>query len=119
MSKNLRSIVLIIAAVVVVFLVVENFVRPSEGATRLDYGAFYQKLQAGQVQSFHAVGLSSTGELTSGAKYTVAVPNVDQTFVDEVYKKVKSGAISFDQQSNSGLLSSLLGLAPLAIMVMI
>jgi cell division protease FtsH len=118
-SKNLRSIVLIIVAVVLVFVVVERFVQPSEGTTRLDYGAFYQKLQAGQVQSFHAVGLSSSGELTSGAKYTVSVPNVDQTFVDEVYKKVKSGAISFEQQSNTGLLSSLLGLAPLAIMVMI
>jgi cell division protease FtsH len=118
-SKNLRSIVLIIAAVIAVFLVVERVVQPSESATRLDYGAFYQKLEAGQVQSFHAVGLTSSGELTSGAKYTVSVPNLDQTFVDEVYKKVKSGAISFEQQSNSGLLSSLLGLAPLAIMVMI
>jgi cell division protease FtsH len=118
-SKNLRSIVFIIAAIVVVFILVERFVQPSEGATRLDYGAFYQKLEAGQVQSFHAVGLSSTGELTSGTKYTVSVPNVDQTFVDEVYRKVKSGAVSFDQQSNSGLLSSLIGLAPLAIMVMI
>ena len=96
MSKNLRSIVFIIAAIVVVFILVERFVQPSEGATRLDYGAFYQKLEAGQVQSFHAVGLSSTGELTSGTKYTVSVPNVDHTFVDEVYRKVKSGAVSFE-----------------------
>jgi cell division protease FtsH len=118
-SKNLRSIVLIIVAIALVFFVVERFVQPSEGATHLDYGAFYQKLEVGQVQSFHAVGLSATGELTNGTKYTVSVPNVDQTFVDEVYKKVKSGAISFDQQANSGLLSSLIGLAPLAIMVMI
>jgi cell division protease FtsH len=118
-SKNLRSIVLIIAAIVAVFILVERFVQPTEGATRLDYGAFYQKLEAGQVQSFHAVGLSSSGELTNGTKYTVSVPNVDQTFVDEVYRKVKSGAVSFDQQSNTGLLSSLIGLAPLAIMVMI
>ena len=119
MSKNLRSIVLIIAAIVAVFILVERFVQPSEGATRLDYGAFYQKLEVGQVQSFHAVGLGATGELTNATKYTVSVPNVDQTFVDEVYRKVKSGAISFDQQQNSGLLSSLIGLAPLAIMVMI
>src|SRR5581483_3170300 len=111
--------VLIIAAIVAVFILVERFVQPTEGATRLDYGAFYQKLEAGQVQSFHAVGLSSSGELTNGTKYTVSVPNVDQTFVDEVYRKVKSGAVSFDQQSNTGLLSSLIGLAPLAIMVMI
>ncbi|MBV8372587.1 MAG: hypothetical protein JOY69_04950, partial [Candidatus Eremiobacteraeota bacterium] len=82
MSKNLRSIIFIILAVVVVFLLVERFVQPSESATRLDYGAFYQKLEAGQVQSFHAVGLSATGDLTNGAKYSVAVPNLDQTFVD-------------------------------------
>ncbi|MBV8283767.1 MAG: ATP-dependent zinc metalloprotease FtsH, partial [Candidatus Eremiobacteraeota bacterium] len=119
MSKHLRSIFLIILAAVAVFVIVERFVQPSEGATRLDYGAFYQKLEAGQVQSFHAVGLAATGDLTSGSKYTVAVPNVDQEFVNEVYKRVKSGAISFDQQSNTGLFASLIGLAPLAITVLL
>jgi cell division protease FtsH len=118
-SKHLRSIFLIILAAVAVFIIVERFVQPSEGATRLDYGAFYQKLEAGQVQSFHAVGLAATGDLANGTKYTVAVPNVDQTFVDEVYKRVKSGAISFDQQSNTGLFASLIGLAPLAITVLL
>ena len=117
MSKNLRSIILIILAIVAVFVIVEKFVQPSEGATRLDYGTFYQKLEAGQVQSFHAVGLAATGDLSGGAKYTVSVPNVDQTFVDNVYRKVKSGAISFEQQSNSGLFTSLMSLAPLVVMV--
>ncbi|MEO7202727.1 MAG: ATP-dependent metallopeptidase FtsH/Yme1/Tma family protein, partial [Candidatus Tumulicola sp.] len=117
MSKNLRSIILIILAIVAVFVIVEKFVQPSEGATRLDYGTFYQKLEAGQVQSFHAVGLAATGDLSSGAKYTVSVPNVDQTFVDNVYRKVKSGAISFEQQSNGGLFTSLMSLAPLVVMV--
>ncbi|HVA33600.1 MAG TPA: ATP-dependent metallopeptidase FtsH/Yme1/Tma family protein, partial [Candidatus Baltobacteraceae bacterium] len=93
MSKHLRSILLIILAAVAVFIIVERFVQPTEGATHLDYGAFYQKLEVGQVQSFHAVGLSATGDLTNGTKYTVSVPNVDQRFVDEVYKRVKSGAI--------------------------
>jgi cell division protease FtsH len=116
-SKNLRSIILIILAIVAVFVIVEKFVQPSEGATRLDYGTFYQKLEAGQVQSFHAVGLAATGDLSSGAKYTVSVPNVDQTFVDNVYRKVKSGAISFEQQSNGGLFTSLMSLAPLVVMV--
>jgi cell division protease FtsH len=119
LSKHLRSIVLIILAVVAVFIIVERFVQPSEGETRLDYGAFYQKLEAGQVQSFHATGLNAVGDLSSGTKYSVAVPNVDQTFVDEVYKRVKSGAISFDQQSNTGLLSSLMTLGPLAITVLL
>ena len=119
MSKHLRSIVLIILAVIAVFIIVERFVQPSEGETRLDYGAFYQKLEAGQVQSFHATGLNAIGDLANGTKYSVAVPNVDQTFVDEVYKRVKSGAISFDQQSNTGLLSSLMTLGPLAITVLL
>jgi hypothetical protein len=57
-NKHLRSILLIIVAVIVVFIVVERVVAPTEGETRLDYGAFYQKLEAGQVQSFHATGLS-------------------------------------------------------------
>jgi cell division protease FtsH len=116
-SKNLRSILLIIMAIVAVFIIVERFVQPGEGATRLDYGTFYQKLEAGQVQSFHAVGLSATGDLTSGAKFTVSVPNLDQTFVNDVYRKVKSGAISFEQQSNSGLFTNLISLAPLVLMV--
>ncbi|HTU80739.1 MAG TPA: ATP-dependent zinc metalloprotease FtsH [Candidatus Acidoferrales bacterium] len=119
MSKHLRSILLIILAVVAVFIIVERFVQPTEGATHLDYGAFYQKLEAGQVQSFHATGLTATGDLTNGTKYTVSVPNVDQTFVDEVYKKVKSAAVSFDQPSNTGLFSSLISLVPLAITVLL
>ena len=55
-----------------------------------------------EVASFHAVGLQATGDLTSGTKYGVAVPNTDQAFVDEVYKKVKTAAISFEQPTNSG-----------------
>jgi cell division protease FtsH len=118
-NKHLRSIILIILAVIAVFIVVERFVAPSEGETRLDYGAFYQKLEANQVQSFHATGLNAVGDLSNGTKYSVAVPNVDQTFVDEVYRKVKSGAISFDQQSSAGLLSNLMTLGPLAITVLL
>jgi cell division protease FtsH len=118
-NKHLRSIILIIVAVIFVFIVVERFVAPTEGETRLDYGAFYQKLEGGQVQSFHATGLNAIGDLSSGTKYSVAVPNLDQTFVDEVYRKVKSGAISFDQQSSAGLLSSLMTLGPLAITVLL
>jgi cell division protease FtsH len=118
-NKHLKSIVLIILAVIAVFIIVERFVAPTEGETRLDYGAFYQKLEAGQIQSFHATGLSAIGDLSNGTKYSVAVPNLDQSFVDEVYRKVKSGAISFDQQSNAGLLSTLMTLGPLAITVLL
>jgi cell division protease FtsH len=118
-SKHLRSIILIILAVIAGFIIVERFIAPSEGETRLDYGAFYQKLEAGQVQSFHATGLNAIGDLSNGAKYSVAVPNLDQEFVNDVYRKVKSGAISFDQQSSAGLLSSLMTLGPLAITILL
>jgi cell division protease FtsH len=116
-SKHLRSIVLIVVAVILVIFIVERFVTPNEATTHLDYGTFYQKLEAGQVASFHATGLQATGDLTTGTKYAVSVPNSDQSFVDEVYKKVKSGAISFEQPSNSGFMSMLITVLPLAVMV--
>ena len=117
MSKHLRSIVLIVVAVILVIFIVEKFVAQPEATSHLDYGAFYQKLEAGQVASFHAVGLQATGDLTTGTKYGVSVPNTDQAFVDEVYKKVKTAAISFEQQTNSGFLNTVITVLPLAVMV--
>jgi cell division protease FtsH len=116
-SKHLRSIVLIVVAVILVIFIVERFVAQPEATSHLDYGAFYQKLEAGQVASFHAVGLQATGDLTSGVKYGVSVPNTDQTFVNDVNAKVKSGAISFEQPTNSGFMSMLITVLPLAVMV--
>ena len=58
--------------------------QPSEGVQRLDYGVFYQKLEANEVRSFHAVGLEASGDLTNGTKYTVTLPNTDSSFVDEL-----------------------------------
>jgi cell division protease FtsH len=116
-SKHLRSIILIAVAVILVIFVVERFVTPSESTSHLDYGTFYQKLEAGQVASFHAVGLQVTGDLTNGVKYGVSLPNTDQAFVDEVNKKVKSGAISFDQPSNTSFVNTLITVLPLAVMV--
>ncbi|HTX60501.1 MAG TPA: ATP-dependent zinc metalloprotease FtsH [Verrucomicrobiae bacterium] len=119
MSKHLRSIALIVAAIVVVILIVDRFVQPTEGAQRIDYGTFYQKLEAGDVKSFHATGLQATGDFANGDKYTVSVPNTDQSFVDEVYKKVKTGAVSFDQQANSSLFTSLITIVPIAVMIVL
>ncbi|HEV7178776.1 MAG TPA: ATP-dependent zinc metalloprotease FtsH [Candidatus Baltobacteraceae bacterium] len=118
MTKHLRSILLIVLAVVAVFFFVERLVQPGEGATRLDYGAFYQKLEAGQVSSFHAVGTQASGDLSGGGKYTVSLPNTDQEFVKDVQAHIKSGQVSFEQQTNSGLLSSLITLAPLLLMAL-
>ncbi len=118
MPKHLRSILLVIVAVVLVVLAVERFVQPTATATSLDYGVFYQKLASGQIESFHAVGLQATGQLAGGAKYAVTVPNTDQAFVNEVYKKVKNiSAISFQQPTNSGILSGLWQFFPIALMI--
>jgi len=119
-TKHIRSILLIVLAVIAVFIIVEKYVQPGEAATRLDYGAFYNKLEAGQVASFHATGLQASGGLTTpaGAKYTVSLPNTDQTFVNFVRQHVKNGAVSFDQQTNAGLLGNLMSLAPLLLMAL-
>ena len=119
MSKHLKSLVLIALAVVAVFFIVEKFVQPGEGAAHLDYNSFYQKLEEGQIASFHATGLNATGNLTTGTKYTVSVPNTDQAFVTEVQHHVaKGGEITFEQQNNSGIISSLMTLAPLLLMAL-
>ncbi|MDP9110293.1 MAG: ATP-dependent zinc metalloprotease FtsH [Candidatus Eremiobacteraeota bacterium] len=118
MTKHLRSILLIVLAVVAVFFIVERVMQPGEGAQRLDYGVWHQKLEAGAIQSFHAVGQSATGDLSGGQHYTVSLPNTDQEFVKDVESHIKSGQISFDQPTNSGLLSGLVTIAPLLLMVL-
>ncbi len=118
MSKHLRSILLIVLAVVAVFVIVERMVQPGEGATNLPYGKFYQKLESYQVESFNAVGQQASGQLTDGSKYTVSLPNTDHEFVKDVQAHVKSGQVNFQQQNNSGLLSSLVTLAPLLLMAL-
>ncbi|HTV93082.1 MAG TPA: ATP-dependent zinc metalloprotease FtsH [Verrucomicrobiae bacterium] len=113
MSKHLRSILLIVAAVLIVFFVVEKLMQPGEGVTRLDYGVFYQKLEANDVRSFHAVGLEASGDLADGTKYTVTLPNTDSSFSQQLSKHIKNGEYGFEQPTNSGLVSSLVSIAPL------
>ncbi|MEO9169976.1 MAG: ATP-dependent zinc metalloprotease FtsH [Candidatus Baltobacteraceae bacterium] len=118
MTKHLRSILLIVLAVLAVFFIVERVMQPGEGAQRLDYGVWHQKLEAGQIVSFHATGQSATGDLAGGRHYTVSLPNTDQEFVKDVETHIKSGQISFEQPTNSGLFSSLITIAPLLLMVL-
>jgi cell division protease FtsH len=117
-TKHLRSILLIAFAIVAVVLIVERFVQPGEGAQRLDYGIFYQKLEANQITSFHAVGDTASGDLSNGGKYTVSLPNTDAEFVKDVQAHVRSGQVSFEAQTNSGLLSSLITLGPILLMML-
>jgi cell division protease FtsH len=118
-SKHLRSILLIVGAVVLVFFVVEKLMQPSEGITRLDYGVFYQKLEANDVRSFHAVGLEASGELADGTKYTVTLPNTDSSFSRELSRHIKDGQYGFEQPTNSGLVSSLVSIAPLLLIAVL
>ncbi len=118
MTKHLRSILLVVAAVVALFFVVERLVQPGEGATNLAYGKFYQKLEAGQIASFNAVGPQASGALTDGTKYTVVLPNTDAEFVKDVQSHVKNGDVNFSQANNSGVLNSLITMAPLLLMAL-
>lgn len=119
MSKHLRSAILIIVAFIALFLVVERLVTTTDESMHLDYGTFYQKLEANQVQSLHAVGMEATGTLTGGAKYSVALPNTDSRFVSDVTSHVRSGQVSFDQPTNTGFLSVLWSLGPVIVMVLL
>ncbi len=116
MNKHLKSLFLIIGAVVVVFFLVQKFVPANEDTTKLDYGTFYTKLEAGQIQSFHATGLQAAGTMTGGAKYYVSIPNKDSAFVNDVQRHIKSGQVSFEEPANVGILNNLFGFVPFLIM---
>jgi cell division protease FtsH len=118
-TKHLRSIILIALAIVVVVAIVEKVVQPGESPTRLDYGVFYQKLEANQITSFHAVGDTATGDFTGNGKYTVSLPNTDAEFVKDVQAHIKNGQVSFEAASSSGLLSSLITLGPILLMMLV
>ena len=93
--------------------------QPSENVSRLDYGVFYQKLEANDIRSFHAVGQDASGELADGTKYTVTLPNTDTAFARELGKHIKNGEYGFEQQTNSGLVTSLVSIAPLLLIAVL
>jgi cell division protease FtsH len=115
-SKHLRGIVLIIIAIVSVFVIVQYLVRPMSDTTKLDYSAFYQKLEHNQIQTFHAIGEDVSGELTNGNHYTTTIPNRDQVFVDQVLAHVKSA--TFDPAQNASLVTSIVGFLPFIVLAL-
>jgi cell division protease FtsH len=118
-SKHLRSAILIIVVFVALFVLVQRLITTTDESAHLDYGAFYQKLEAGQVQSFHAIGTEASGTLANGTKYIVSLPNTDSQFAREVTSHVKSGAVSFEQPANSNLIQFLWSLIPFAAIILI
>ncbi len=117
MNKYLRSFLLVVFAAVVVVFLVSRILQAGEQTTRLDYGAFYNKLEAGQVTAFHAVDKSASGTLAGGAAYTVVVPVIDSAFVAEVQKKVKSGQISYDAPANTSFVSTIFTILPFVLII--
>lgn len=114
MSKNLRGILLILAAVAVVYFVVQRIVLPTPEIVPLDYSAFYQKLEANQVQTFDAVGTEVSGTLANGTHYATSIPNRDSGFVAQVTRHVK-GSVKFEAASSNGTLNVALTLLPFLI----
>ncbi|MFN2528693.1 MAG: ATP-dependent zinc metalloprotease FtsH [Candidatus Baltobacteraceae bacterium] len=114
MGKHLRSIILVILAIIAVFFIVERVVLPQNNSTKLSYSDFYHKVIANQVKDFHVVGHDGTGELKDGTKYTVSVPDAGYQFSNFLI----SHNVSFDseQANNSALLSNLIGFLPLVLM---
>jgi cell division protease FtsH len=116
-NKYLRSFLLVVVAAVVVVFLVSRILQAGETTTRLDYGAFYNDLEAGKVTSFHAVDKQVTGTLVGNAAYTVTVPVVDSAFVAEVQKKVKSGQVSYDAASNTSFVQTIFSILPFVLII--
>jgi cell division protease FtsH len=115
-SKNLRRILVILGAVIVVFFVVQRIVLPTPEIVPLDYNAFSQKLQANQVQTFDAVGTDVTGTLTNGTHYSTSLPNRDSSFVNQVTRHVK-GSVKFEAASNGNIMNWALTLLPIFVVI--
>jgi cell division protease FtsH len=116
-SKHLRGILLILIACVAVFFIVQRLVLPTTDSTRLDYSAFYQKLESNQVQSFHAIGLDVTGDLTNGSHYETEIPNRDSAFVNQVMRHVHGG-VTWSSPNNGTWVTSILGFLPFIVLAM-
>jgi len=117
-SKHLRGILLIIAACIAVFFIVEKVVLPQTGDTRLPYNTFYQKLEQGQVQSFHAIGYEVSGDLAGGQRYTTTIPSKDTPFVNDVNKHVK-GNVDWEQPTSGNLLTTIVSFLPFIMLALL
>ena len=115
MSKNLRGILLILIAVAVVYFIVQRIVLPTPEIVPLDYSAFYQKLEANQVQTFDAIGTDPvTGTLVNGTHYITSIPNRDSAFVAQVTRHVR-GSVKFESANSNGALNMALTFLPFLI----
>ena len=116
-NKYLRSLLLIVGAAVVVIFLVSRVLTVGTEVKRLDYGDFYNKLEAGQVTELHAIDKQATGKLADGTQYSVSLPAADTAFATEATKKVKTGKVSFDSASNTSFVQTIFGFLPFVLIV--
>jgi len=115
LAKHLRSIILIIAAIIAVFLIVERLVLTQNTSQKLSYSDFYRRVSQNQVKDFHAVGHDATGELRNGTKYTVSVPDASSyPFTQFLYSH--GVGIDVEQPSNGAIFANILQFLPLLLM---
>jgi cell division protease FtsH len=114
LSKNIRAILFILAAFVVVVFLVQRIVLPPAEVVSLDYNQFHQKLVANQVQTFDAVGNDVSGTLTNNTRYTTSLPNRDSSFVDQVMRHVK-GSVKFESAPTANILNIAITAVPFLI----
>jgi cell division protease FtsH len=112
-SKIVRSLLLVIAAVVAMFFLFERLVPQADAPKPLSYGQFMNDLDKGMVTQFHAIGTQATGTLKDGTKYTVSVPSItDYTFDEHVRTNVKSGDVKIDVAQGGSILSAIMQFLP-------
>ncbi|MDQ6929402.1 MAG: ATP-dependent zinc metalloprotease FtsH [Candidatus Eremiobacteraeota bacterium] len=114
MGKHLRSIVLVILAIIAVFFIVERVVLPQSNSTKLTYSAFYNNVTENKVKDFHIIGHEAQGDLKDGTKYTVSIPDPGFPFTAVLLKH--GVTVDFEQAGNTALLSNLLSFLPLLLM---
>ena len=117
--KILRQLLFVIAAVVIILLIVNRFVSAPTTVRPLDYGTFISQLEAGKIESFHAVGMQGSGKTTAGKSYTVTIPNKDSAFVAQLQAHIKSGKWGFESPPNTSFLSGLGSLLPMLALVVL
>ncbi|GAC1652354.1 MAG: ATP-dependent zinc metalloprotease FtsH [Vulcanimicrobiaceae bacterium] len=115
MGKHLRSIILVILAIIAVFFIVERVVLPQSNSTKLTYSAFYNDVAESKVKDFHVVGHDAQGDLRDGTKYTVSIPDAGN-FQFNQYLISHGVSVDSEQAGNSALLSNLLSFLPLVLM---
>ncbi|MBV8244401.1 MAG: ATP-dependent zinc metalloprotease FtsH [Candidatus Eremiobacteraeota bacterium] len=114
MGKHIKSILLVLIAIIAVFLIVERVVLPQSSSTRLTYSDFYHRVQQNQVKDFHATNHDGMGKLKDGTNYSVTVPDTGYQFSQ--FLEQHGVNADYEQANNGALLGNLISFVPLILM---